>query len=334
MEANPKISVIVPVYNAKKYLSKCIDSILAQTFINFEILLIDDGSIDGSGEICDGYAQLDNRMVVIHQENRGVSASRNRGLEMAKGKYVSFVDSDDYIHPQMLELLYRAAEENGCELAMADYKSVGKDESIIYQTIGSPVFKKIYSEDLLRELFGISGEDVSCIVCWNKLYAKTLLENICFPIEFKVSEDLLFNIKVFNKVQKAVSVEHDLYFYVQHSESTVHRISVKNYMDRIDAYCKCLDITEIKSGGEALCLMKLYKSLFSIRLYSKKEADGGVILDKIKDVHSRMHKRFIMNGYISFLHKILFMILYYWPFTYEVFIRFNEYKAKRKRWVG
>lgn len=230
----------------------------------------------------------------------------------------------------MLELLYRAVEENGCEFAMADYKEVSTEESIIYQTIDTPVFKKIYSDDLVRGLFGTSWEDVRHIVCWNKLYARTLLENICFSIEFKVSEDLLFNIEVFNRIQKAVMVEHVLYFYLQHSESTVHRISVKTYMDRIRCYYNCLNITKLRSGWETLCLMKLYKSFFSIRLYSKKEDDGGMVLDEIKNVHSRVHKRFMMSGHISFFYKILFMILYYCPFMYEAFIRFNEFRVKRK----
>lgn len=118
---NEMISVIVPVYNVEKYLSQCLDSILGQTYEALELILVDDGSPDRSGAICDEYAGKDSRIRVIHQENRGQSAARNRGVAEARGEWICFVDSDDFIHPQMLELLYQAAQEEDCDISLCDW---------------------------------------------------------------------------------------------------------------------------------------------------------------------------------------------------------------------
>ena len=119
----PKISVIVPVYNVEKYLLECVDSILAQTFTDFELILINDGSQDNSGAICDEYADKDSRIAVIHQENQGQAAARNNAIVIAKGEWITFVDSDDLIHPQMLEILFNAVDETTQISACDLYKS-------------------------------------------------------------------------------------------------------------------------------------------------------------------------------------------------------------------
>ena len=121
---NIMISVIVPIYNVEEYLPACIESILNQTYRDLEILLIDDGSTDNSGKICDEYAEKDKRCIVIHQQNKGSSGARNTGLDNAKGEYISFIDGDDYIHPQMLEILYKEIEKENCDFAMISHKKV------------------------------------------------------------------------------------------------------------------------------------------------------------------------------------------------------------------
>ena len=211
---NPLISVIVPVYNTEKYLPKCLDSIVAQTFTDFEVLMIDDGSTDGSGEICDQYSQSDSRFIAIHQSNQGVSASRNNGLKQARGNYIAFVDSDDYVHPQMLELLYKAIRQGEYDLSVARYLSVNVGTEIEIQRIIEFHSQELSAEDILCKLFGKSGEDIQYIVVWNKLYDRRLLANICFSA-LKVSEDLLFNVEVFSKVRQAIEVDSKLYYYTQ-----------------------------------------------------------------------------------------------------------------------
>lgn len=326
--SNPTISIIVPVYNTEQYLPKCLDSIAAQTFTDFEVLMIDDGSTDGSGEICDRYSQSDSRFIVIHQSNQGVSASRNNGLKQARGNYIAFVDSDDYVHPQMLELLYMAIRQGDYDFSTARYLSVNIDQEIEIERIIEPRFRKLSAEEIICNLFGKSGEDVQYMVCWNKLYNKCLLENIYFSA-FKVSEDLLFNIEVFSKVCQAIEVDSKLYYYTQRNTSASHSVSEKQIIDRIDASYTCLRYIPSGSAEEACCVTKLYKVLFSSRFFGRKEMYQKNVARRIKEVHKQIYKRFLQSKYISAVYKILFMGFFYCPLLYRFFVGFNELRAKR-----
>ena len=124
----PAISVIVPFYNIEQYVSYCLDSILAQTFRDFELICINDGSKDGTRELLDAYAEKDSRVKVIHQENQGVSAARNNGLQLAAGKYIAFIDGDDAVTPEYLEILYSEAEKSGADFAFCDYAKTEADQ--------------------------------------------------------------------------------------------------------------------------------------------------------------------------------------------------------------
>ena len=233
---NPTISIIVPVYNTALYLSKCLNSIAAQTFTDFEVLMIDDGSTDGSGEICDRYSQSDSRFIAIHQSNQGVSASRNNGLKQARGSYISFIDSDDYVHPQMLELLYMAVCQGDYDFAMV-YNKIVEEYITEFQSIDIPNLQKLYPKDLICNILGNSDMDGQYIVCTNKLYKKDLLKEVYFS-EFKIAEDLVFNFKLFHKVNKAVLLKHDLYYYWKHETSAMYNVSEKYYLGIFSKYNK------------------------------------------------------------------------------------------------
>ncbi len=325
---NPTISIIVPVYNTALYLSKCLNSIAAQTFTDFEVLMIDDGSTDGSGEICDQYSQSDSRFIAIHQSNQGVSASRNNGLKQARGNYIAFVDSDDYVHPQMLELLYKAIRQGEYDLSVARYLSVNVGTEIEIQRIIEFHSQELSAEDILCKLFGKSGEDIQYIVVWNKLYDRRLLANICFSA-LKVSEDLLFNVEVFSKVRQAIEVDSKLYYYTQRNTSASHSVSEKQIIDRIDASYTCLRYIPSGSAEEACCVMKLYKVLFSSRFLGRREVYLKNVVRRIKEVHKQIYKCFLQNKYISTVYKILFMGFFYCPLLYRFFVGFNELRAKR-----
>lgn len=325
---NPTISIIVPVYNTALYLPKCLDSIAAQTFTDFEVLMIDDGSTDGSGEICDRYSQSDSRFIAIHQSNQGVSASRNNGLKQARGSYISFIDSDDYVHPQMLELLYMTVRQGDYDFSMVRYLSVNIDQEIEIERIIEPHFRELSREEILCKLFGKSGEDVQYMICCNKLYDKCLLENIYFSA-FKVSEDLLFNVEVFSKVRQAIEVDSKLYYYTQRKTSASHSVSEKQIIDRINASYTCLRYIPSGSAEEACCVMKLYKVLFSSRFGGRREVYLKNVVRRIKDVHKHIYKCFLQSKYISTVYKILFMGFFYCPLLYRVFVGFNELRAKR-----
>lgn len=204
-----KISVIVPVYNAENYLSACLDSILSQTYQNFEIILINDGSKDASGQICDAYARKDERIRVVHQENHGVSHARNRGLELATGELISFIDSDDTLEPDMYELLVRVMQEHDADISHCGYKHiVGEEIRLIHDT------KRVIPQS--------TQDALDCFVTgrlfggglWNKLYRRNLLTGLSFREDLKNNEDILFNFEAFRRADHSVFADYPLYNYV------------------------------------------------------------------------------------------------------------------------
>lgn len=182
MDSNVLISIIVPVYKAENYMRQCIDSILAQTFTKFELLLVDDGSPDKSGAICDEYAQKDLRVRVIHQQNGGVSAARQVGLEAAQGDYVIHADPDDWVEPTMLEELYKKATTCDADVVICDFYFEGKEQIYSKQEPTS-----LESAVVLKDLFtkGLHGS------CWNKLVRRSLFcrYKVFFPKELSLYED-------------------------------------------------------------------------------------------------------------------------------------------------
>lgn len=217
----PKISVIVPVYNAKKYLGWCVNSILNQTFRDFELLLVNDGSTDGSLEICNNYAALDSRVRVITKENGGVSSARNQGLQEARGEYIQFVDSDDTIAPQMMERLLEAAkmyEKNlvicsSYQVAMMEDGTFGLNKLGLKGQVSEIVLDQ---EAFWRELAHLIWETSSIECPWNKLFSREIiLENqLRFPEEYSLGEDFLFNLDYFEHCNGAVFISDPLYYYL------------------------------------------------------------------------------------------------------------------------
>ena len=204
-----KISVIVPVYNAESYLAACLDSILSQTYQDFEIILIDDGSTDHSGEICDAYADKDSRVCVVHQENHGVSHARNTGLSVASGDVISFIDSDDTLDPDMYELLVKTMQEHDADITHCGYKHLVRDE---IRLVNNTKEIRIQTKE----------EALSCFVrgtlfgggLWNKLFRRELLDDLRFREDLKINEDILFNFEAFSRSTTSVFADYPLYNYI------------------------------------------------------------------------------------------------------------------------
>ncbi|MBQ4036278.1 MAG: glycosyltransferase [Paludibacteraceae bacterium] len=205
------VSIIIPVYNTEKYLAKCLDSVIAQTYTNIEVVLIDDGSTDGSPAICDSYHNKDERVIVYHRENQGASLARKFGLSVAKGQFIQFVDSDDWIKPEMTEKLVRSAEENNSDIAWCDVEMVEKE--------GTRDFKIKYnssSTEMLRSLYWgrISGWFV------NKIIRADLLADITFPASWMM-EDVFLTTQLLLKQAKNSYVPESLYCYNRLNENAV-----------------------------------------------------------------------------------------------------------------
>ncbi len=232
----PKLSVVVPVYKAQDFLSKCVDSILAQDEESLELILVDDGSTDRSGEICDAYAERDCRVRVIHQENAGVSAARNAGIHGANGRYVGFVDSDDWIDPNMFSRLLKAAEETKADIVMCDATTVYSDgrtqADTITQLSGNRIFSKSdFTPSLLLEMAGSAWR---CIYINDKYSDKLRKHSLAFPLGVKFSEDRIFNLYAFGQADRVAYIKESFYNRYMNAGSAVHRF----HADYFEAYKK------------------------------------------------------------------------------------------------
>lgn len=232
------ISVIVPVFQVEEYLEKCISSILHQTYKNLEIILVDDGSADGSGEMCDKYALSDNRINVIHKENGGLSSSRNAGIEIAKGKYLCFVDSDDMIHEQYIEKLWRLCVNYDADIAQCDFLCIDKDSKLLPLNPDRDICVLSGMEALREYCFGIS--EVQYCVSWNKLYRKELFDGIRFPVG-RQHEDVFTSYKLLYKAKRVVLTSEYLYYYLQRADSITGKGFTLKFLDRADAFKERID---------------------------------------------------------------------------------------------
>ena len=214
----PMVSIIVPIYNAEQYLRRCVDSILNQEYTDFELLLVNDGSTDASGDICEEYGDRDPRVIVIQKENTGVSDSRNRALDRARGKYLQFLDSDDWITPDATRLFVRAAEEYGCDMVISDF----------YRVVGERLSTKGDIEEegvLTREEFAAhmmeNPADFYYGVLWNKLYRRDIVEehNLRMDTDINWCEDFMFNLEYIRYAKVFYALHAPIYYYVKRKGS-------------------------------------------------------------------------------------------------------------------
>ena len=222
------ISVIVPVYNVEKYLERCIDSILKQTYSDLEILLIDDGSSDKSGKICDEYAKKDNRIKVIHKKNGGISDVRNVGIENAKGDYIGFVDSDDYIADDMFETLYKLSNENNADISIVSFYEMYNGKLIGVRD--DKTLTKMDKQEALKEL--LIDTNIQSYM-WNKLFKKELFDNLRFPLG-KNFEDIATVLLIFERANKVVLLQEPKYYYLRRDDSIVGHRTNKTYLDYLE----------------------------------------------------------------------------------------------------
>lgn len=233
---NPLITIIVPVYNVENYLEKCVASLCSQTYENLEIILIDDGSPDKSGLICDELQEKDERIVVIHQKNTGVSKARNAGLDVMRGEYVTFVDGDDYVAPEFIECLYHAIASKNADIATCGHYRVNPDSSM----------QKIYTlSDDPEEIFCLTGEEsiiqlfygkVCSASSGSKLYKKSLFQSVRFP-DYIMGEDTFVVYYTFKQAEMIAHTNKPLYYYVQHSSSVTNsRCNYIKFYDYVKLY--------------------------------------------------------------------------------------------------
>ncbi len=259
------ISVIVPVYNVEKYLARCIDSILVQTYKNIEILLIDDGALDNSGNICDEYEKKDMRVKVIHKKNGGLSDARNCGIENATGDFLSFIDSDDWIEPEFLETLYNSLKENNADISVVGINKFYDDGRVV-EEICPPVG---CVDDTTQRCMLLERYMVYSVVAWNKLYKKEMFDEIRYPKGY-IHEDEYVAHKLMYKAERVCFSDRPLYNYYQRTNSIMgafrEEMSEKNFYyylarkDRAEFY-KAHGLKSLYKVAQRVCLIAMVSAV-------------------------------------------------------------------------
>ena len=312
------ISVIIPVYNTKQYLVDCLSSILSQTYSDLEILFVDDGSTDGSGELLDSFASMDKRIRVIHQPNGGVCAARNRGIEEATGEYLSFIDSDDTLEPDVYEVLMGLIGEYGVQIAHCSYnrvtngvvKNVGNTGKIIPQT----------SEEALQCL--LTGK-YFVGSCWTKLYVKALFTDVRFPIGVRTNEDMLVNFQVFSRAEGTVFADVCKYNYLtSETSSCVRTPQRKRAEDLLTVNRQMLEenrYPELEKVLEKRILGALF-SCFKALVYEKErdKAREKCLVDEIKQ---RYDRGYVFSKRTAIEYWMLRRIPWVYKFAYGIYDR-------------
>ena len=266
--SKPLVSIILPVYNAQNHIARCLESICAQSWQNIEVIVLNDGSKDQSLPVCEAFRAKDERIVLVDKANSGVSDTRNLGLKLASGKYVQFVDSDDYIDPDFTEHLVTAAEQNNADLVIAPYKMVipagaTKPEQVLdklqdelgVMTVARPPEVReygflpagVYTQDEFARHLMDKPASYFYGVLWNKLYRRAIFAQLRYP-EGKLNEDLFLIPEVCLRIQKAVVVPKALYYYVQRGSSIMNGSKTLRHFDAAEAaqrYWNCLVENEV-----------------------------------------------------------------------------------------
>jgi glycosyltransferase involved in cell wall biosynthesis len=330
------ISVIVPVYKVEKYLSRCIESIINQTYSNLEIILVDDGSPDKCGDICDHYASLDSRVKVIHKENGGLSDARNTGLNIATGEYVNFIDSDDYIHEKFYEKLLTLVLSNNADIGQCEFLKVFEDKdhnNKVTSTIplNSEKVATFNNVEALNQLYSnvISG------VAWNKLYKAELFKDIRFP-KGKIHEDDFTTFKVLYNSKKIVTTSLPLYYYLQRSNSIMGSEFNARHLDSLEAFSYQIsfynnkNLLELKNKA-IICLENNIRSLFRKSLNSDLE-NKDEILSNLINYYRNNFKYFNSDLNISSKKKVIIYLYKYSPiFIIKFLCRLLDLKVVMSR---
>ncbi len=227
-DKSPLISVIVPIYKVEPYLEKCVQSIQNQTYKNLEIILVDDGSPDACGDMCDKFAQEDSRIIVVHRENGGLSAARNSGLDVAHGEYVGFVDSDDYIDGDMLECLYRELVAHKSELAVCRARILSEHDGQPFDTAASYSVTEYRGDEAHRYILQNLDNSV-----WNKLFFREAIGALRFPHGKIHGEDFIFVLQYLRRITQIVVLNCEKYNYIKHKNSITQSSFSKSSLDEI-----------------------------------------------------------------------------------------------------
>lgn len=319
---NSKISIIIPVYNLEEYISYCLESVLNQTYPNFEIIIVNDGSSDSTGMICESYAEKDKRIRILYQKNKGLGAARNTGLENSLGDYITFIDGDDIIHPQYLEILYDGLQNFDADISVCNYEKGKLDIRFCKKRFLDYKTYEIEKPELINKMYN----EHPFITVWAKLYSKSVITSK-FPTR-GIGEDVAFNSKTYLNARKVLYFDLPLYLWVIRNNSLSNSsfnnselIKVKNFFNA------WLNLKNEKQYSR-YALKKLYKSFLSLRYDSIENYNPQV------EVTIKYYKRLTIRHFykdLPLFYSGLIHILLITPSLYRILRKSTE--RLKKCWL-
>ncbi len=298
------ISIIVPVYKVEKYLTKCVESIVNQTYKNLEIILVDDGSPDTCPKLCDELAKTDSRIKVIHKENGGLSDARNAGIDIATGEYLMFVDSDDYIDRTICEKLYYLLTENNADFSMCDAVRFFEDEEP-HSLVQNVNIKTFEGKNVLNQLFYADSDYL--VVAWGKLYKKNLFKEVRYP-KGKLHEDVYVLHQILAQTDKFVYTNEQLYNYLQRSSSIMSSFTEKNYLHTYQAYLERYEFFKERKDKFSEQDNNTHMLGNLRNLYCRARADKFDIKNEILNTYKEIYKNTAKKSWKEVIFRRFFWI--------------------------
>lgn len=311
------ISVIVPIYKVERFLNDCIESIINQTYTNLEIILVDDGSPDKCGLICDNYAKEDKRIVVIHKENGGLSDARNAGIEVAKGAYLCFIDSDDKVRKDFVEKLYIGITTNEADLCLCGIDRIDENDNILDEI--TPQYEVGVTDGRML-VKSLKDFQTSNIVAWNKIYRRDLFKNLRYP-KGKLNEDEFVTYKILYACKRVTIIPENLYHYRKVQGSIMNSQFTEKRLEFLDAYKERISYFKEKEDYELYKISIISYIEILVYLYCKEEIKDKNIKTKIIKRYREIYKKTRKIVKISLKRKMFYLL----PDLYLVVI-----KIKRK----
>lgn len=316
------ISVIVPIYRVEKYLRRCLDSIINQTYTNLDIILIDDGSDDGCAMICDEYKSKDSRISVIHKTNGGVSSCRNIGIEKSRGKYIVFVDSDDYVSLNMIEVLYENMISTKSDISIGNFRYVYQDYSIDNYF---PKYELVVCDNKKYDYLYDEYYNIVSIIPWVKIYKKDLFKNIKYPVGI-VEEDEAVVFDLFKKAKRISYIDEKIYNYVQREDSIMHSFNL-NRLDSIKIREERIKKIKKEKLGDELLKKEYFTFLYLIEndiipglIKINEKSKVKVYIKKCRELASEIKSKFSL----SLKEKIKILIVLVSPMLFSKIVIRNK----------
>lgn len=308
------VSIIIPIYNLELYIGNCLEKIKCQTYKNLEIICVDDGSSDNSAQIVKEFASKDSRFIYIYQENAGVSAARNKGLEVSTGEYIMFVDGDDYLHCQAVEILLKEIIEGSYDMLSSNFDLV---DSLDCGTDLVPGYKVTCID--VKDFFNKQTTTSIASTC-GKIYARNTVAPFCFPENVTNGEDTVFLFKVLSCDPKIAYVDYPLYYYYRRLGSASRSEFKISLISMIEGFSDLCEYLNNKNSEYILskALEMLFKMIFSIRTLSVGTENEKYVFDKCKVLGKKNVQILLKNKYLNIKDKSLFLVFLYFRRIYEL----------------